>query len=93
VADDRQNALARREILEAYVKASTRLGELVEVCSSVTGDVDQLRNAVQNAFKLSPYAAQAVLDMQVRRFTPHERQRILDELAELNLRLERIDGA
>lgn len=93
MTDDRLNALARREILSAYVESLNRLPELVEICATVDGDADVLRAAVEEAFELSPVAADAVLAMQVRRSTPHERQRIEDELAGVETWLRRLDGA
>ncbi|GAA5201806.1 hypothetical protein [Microbacterium jejuense] len=85
MADDRQNTLARREILAAYIDIINRLGELIEICSAVEGDTEELRKAVQASFGLSPVAADAVLSMQVRRFTPNERQKIRDELADIDI--------
>lgn len=89
--DDRQNALARREIVAAYVEVMDRLPELVEICAAVEGDTQDLRSAVQRAFELSPFAADAVLSLQVRRFTPAERQKTRDELADIDRWLERTD--
>ena len=86
---DRENALARREILAAYLKVLDRLEELVEICSTVEGDTDELRSAVQQAFGISPIAADAVLAMQVRRFTPSERHKIWNELADTDRWLQR----
>jgi hypothetical protein len=40
---DRQNAVARREILAAYVAAIDQLRELVEVCSAAEGDAQDLQ--------------------------------------------------
>ena len=48
-------------------------GRRVTSCSHIEGDAGELRNAVQGAFGLSPIAVDAVLAMQVRRFTPEER--------------------
>ena len=93
MTDDRRNLLARREILAAYVVVLDRLDELFEVCSAVTGGTDELRHAVQEAFELSPIAADAILVMQVRRFTPSERRKIEKELADLDFWLERNGGA
>lgn len=39
---------------------------------------------------LSSTAAEAVLALQVRRFTPSERSKIQDEMSDLDLRLEQI---
>ena len=93
MADDRGTQLARREILVAYLEVLDRPGELIEVCSAVDGDAQKLRRAVQEAFGLSPLAADAVLALQVRSFTPNERQKIKDELAGIDLWLSRNSGA
>lgn len=93
MTEDRQNQLAQREMLVAYLEVLDRLGELIEVCSAVEGDYEELRRAVQEAFALSPTAAEVVLSLQVRRFTPNERQKIRDALAELDLWLEQNSGA
>ena len=91
--DDRRNALGRREIIAAYLEVLDRLEELVEICASVEGDTDDLRAAVQEAFGISPIAADAVLAMQVRRFTPEERHKIRNELADIDRWLEESHGA
>lgn len=44
---DRQSLLWRREILAGYLKILDRPSEMVEVCSSVAGDTEELRRAVQ----------------------------------------------
>ncbi len=90
MADHRENALARREIIAAYIQVLDRLGELVEICSAVEGDTHELRSKVQEAFGLSPIAADAVLSLQVRRFTPNERRRMRYELADIDLWLEHV---
>lgn len=91
--DDRRNALGRREILAAHLEVLDRLGELVAICSTIEGDAGELRNAVQGAFGLSPIAADAVLAMQVRRFTPEERHKIRSELAAVDRWLGEANGA
>lgn len=85
MTDDERNLLARREILVAYTAVLDRLDELLEVCSAVTGDTDDLRRAVEEAFDLSPIQADAILAIQVRRFTPNERRKLEEELVELEL--------
>ena len=93
MSDERQNAMGRREIIAAYIEVLGRLAELVEVCSAVQGDGQELRGAVQRTFGLSPIAAESVIAMQVRRFTPQERQKIRDELADIDQWLERNTGS
>jgi DNA gyrase/topoisomerase IV subunit A len=93
VSDDRQNLLASREIVVAYIEVLDRLAEFVDLCSTVAGDTHELRTAVEEAFGLSPMAADAVLSMQVRRFTPNERETLRSEFADLEQRLQRMTGA
>jgi DNA gyrase/topoisomerase IV subunit A len=93
MAEHRENALTRREIIAAYIQVLDRLGELVEICSAVEGDTDELRSKVQEAFGLSSIATDAVLSMQVRRFTPNEQHKMRDELADLDLWLNGTSGA
>lgn len=92
MTEDRQNLLLRREILLAYVKVLERPHELFDVCAAVSGDGDDLRAAVGDAFELDPIAADAVLALQVRRFTPRGRKLLQDELADLDLRIAETGG-
>ena len=80
---DQENRLARREIMLAYVKVLERPGDLLRVCAGVSGDGDEVRAAVEKVFDLSPFAADAVLQLQVRRFTPAQLHLIRAELAEV----------
>src|SRR5205814_7867869 len=48
------------------------------------------REGLITQFSLSPIQAQAILDMQLQRLTGLERQKILDELAELLKLIERL---
>ncbi|MFK4116201.1 hypothetical protein ACI2K6_16395 [Microbacterium sp. NPDC006705] len=54
------------------------------VRANASGNVDQVRRAIQDAFGITALAADAVLSMQVRRFTPVERKRMQSELTALN---------
>ncbi|MGN6221939.1 MAG: hypothetical protein ACTHNQ_20770 [Microbacterium sp.] len=91
--DDRRNVLGRREIIAGYLEVLDRLEELVEICASTEGDTDELRNAVQEAFAISPIAADAVLALQVRRFTPEEQRKLRNELTDIDRWLEESRGA
>jgi DNA gyrase/topoisomerase IV subunit A len=90
VSDDLRSLRGRREIIAAYIEVLARPADLLETCLSVAGDSRELGHAVQEEFGLSAIAADAVLSMQVRRFTPNELSKILDELTDVDLRLERI---
>ena len=50
----------------------------------------EARDGLMTQFKLSQIQAQAILDMQLQRLTGLERQKILDELAELMKTIERL---
>ncbi|MEH3088494.1 MAG: hypothetical protein PGN24_02465 [Microbacterium arborescens] len=89
MTENRENVLARREIVAAYVAVSSRLDEFVRVCSTVQGGREELRGAVQEAFGLTEIAADAVLAMQLHRLSPSERWRAEDELAALDAQLAR----
>ena len=54
--------------------------------------VPEARDGLMTNFGLSQIQAQAILDMQLQRLTGLERQRILDELAELLKTIERLKG-
>ncbi|MBN9213327.1 MAG: hypothetical protein ABS62_10305 [Microbacterium sp. SCN 70-200] len=90
--DELRNAQARREILAAYVTALDDPARLLRVCAEVGGDNDDARRAVAAAFGVSVHAADAILALQVRRFTPREIDRVRGELAEVDRRL-RVLGA
>ncbi|WP_344054924.1 hypothetical protein [Microbacterium lacus] len=85
--EDRDNLLARREILRAYLLVLERAGELLQVCASVDGDAAAARSAVIEAFGVSEIAADAILHLQVRRFTPAAIEEIRNELSGLDPRL------
>jgi hypothetical protein len=78
----------RREVLLAYVTVLERANELLHVCAIATGGAYQLRLAVQEAFGLSPVAADAVLALQVRRFTPSALEQIRQELVDVDRQMD-----
>lgn len=90
---DHLNSLRmRREILDAYVTVLERADELLNVCAAATGGAEQLRVAVEDAFGLSPVAADAVLALQVRRLTPIALEQIRQELIDVDREMAEADG-
>lgn len=79
--------LSLREILSAYIAVSERPDELLRVCGSASGGIDAAKLAVAEAFDVSEVAAAAILDLQVRRFTPSAIERTRAELADVDRRL------
>lgn len=82
--EDRDNLLTRREILRGYVTVLERPGELLHVCGSVDGDAAAARTAIAEAFGVGDIAAEAILHLQVRRFTPAALHEIRAELEDLD---------
>jgi DNA gyrase subunit A len=86
-----RKAEARYHILEGL---KTALDHLDAVIALIRGSkaVAEAREGLMTQFSLSQIQAQAILDMQLQRLTGLERQKILDELAELLKTIERLRG-
>ena len=84
-----KKAEARYHILEGLKIA---LDQLDAVITLIRGSktVGEARDGLMTAFGLSQLQSQAILDMQLQRLTGLERQKILDELAELLKTIERL---
>ncbi len=84
-----RKAEARAHILEGLKIA---LDHLDEVITLIRGSKNPLeaRGGLMAKFGLTQIQAQAILDMQLQRLTGLERQKILDELAELVKTIERL---
>jgi DNA gyrase/topoisomerase IV subunit A len=89
--EDRRNLGARAEIVRAYIKALEDPEKLLQVCANVSGDVDDARTAVTTEFEVSDMAADAILALQVRRFTPRSIELMRNELADYDRRLTDLD--
>ena len=61
------------------------------MCAAVSGDADEARSAVAAAFGVSDVAADAILALQVRRFTPRSIEQMRNELADYDRRLVALD--
>ena len=92
MSEDRRNLETRRELIRAYMAALADPAKLLRVCASVSGDADDARAAVAAAFEVSEVAARAILDLQVRRFTPQSIEQARSELTELDRRLRETEG-
>ena len=84
-----RKAEARYHILEGL---KTALDHLDAVIALIRGSktVPEARDGLATGFSLTHIQAQAILDMQLQRLTGLERQKILDELAELLKTIERL---
>jgi DNA gyrase subunit A len=86
---DLRKAEARYHILEGL---KTALDHIDAVITLIRGSktVPEARDGLMTQFGLSQIQSQAILDMQLQRLTGLERQKILDELAELLKTIERL---
>jgi DNA gyrase subunit A len=84
-----RKAEARRHILEGLKIALDHLDAVITLIRNAKNP-GEAREGLIIQFSLSQIQAQAILDMQLQRLTGLERQKILDELAELLKLIERL---
>jgi DNA gyrase subunit A len=84
-----RKAEARAHILEGLKIALDHLDEVIKLIRG-SKNPSEAREGLITQFKLSQVQAQAILDMQLQRLTGLERQKIVDELAELLKTIERL---
>ncbi len=84
-----RKAEARYHILEGLKIALDRLDAVITLIRG-SKTVPEARDGLMAQFGLSPIQSQAILDLQLQRLTGLERQKILDELAELLQTIERL---
>src|SRR6185369_15307727 len=84
-----RKAEARYHILEGLRIALDHLDQVIKLIRAAK-TVPEARDGLMGSFGLSQIQAQAILDMQLQRLTGLERQKILDELAELLKTIERL---
>jgi DNA gyrase subunit A len=83
-----RKAEARAHILEGLRIALDHLDEVIALIRASRSPVEA-REGLMTRFGLSQAQSQAILDMQLQRLTGLERQKILDELAEVLKQIER----
>lgn len=88
---ERQNLETRTEIVSAYIRAVENPEKLFRVCANVSGGRDDERAAVAAEFEVRDVVADAILDLQVRRFTPRSIEQMRNELADYDRRLAELD--
>ncbi len=84
-----RKAEARRHILEGLRIALDHIDQVISLIRAAKNPAEA-RDGLMTQFSLSQIQAQAILDMQLQRLTGLERQKILDELAELLKLIERL---
>jgi len=83
---DLKQAEARAHILEGFAIALDHLDEIIALIRAAA-DAATARGELMTRFALSERQAQAILDMRLRALTAMERQRVLDELEALRLKI------
>jgi len=83
-----RKAEARAHILEGLKIALDHLDEVIALIRAAKSPLEA-RDGLMTRFGLSQVQSQAILDMQLQRLTGLERQKILDELAEVLRQIER----
>jgi len=84
-----REALKREHILLGYQIALDNLDEIIELIKKAK-DRDTAREQMMERFGLSELQAKAILELQLQRLTGLERQKILDELAEIQKTITRL---
>lgn len=91
---DHEKALARLHILEGYIIAQDNIDEIIKIIRETTDGTE--KEKLMERFNLSDIQATAILDMQLRRLSGLNREKILQEQAELEVQIkeyERILGS
>jgi DNA gyrase subunit A len=86
---DLKQARAREHVLLGLQIALDHIDEIIELIKKAP-DRDAAREGLQTRFGLSEIQAKAILEMQLQRLTGLERQKILDELAEVQKLITRL---
>ncbi|MAG70231.1 MAG: DNA gyrase subunit A [Acidobacteria bacterium] len=86
---DLRKALARAHILEGLKVALDHLDAVIKLIRGSKSPAEA-RTGLMSEFSLTQIQAQAILDMQLQRLTGLERQKIVDEMAELVNTIERL---
>ncbi len=84
-----KQARAREHILLGLQIALDHIDEIIELIRKA-GDREAAREGLMARFALSELQAKAILEMQLQRLTGLERQKILDELAEVQATIARL---
>ena len=86
---DLAQAEARAHLLEGFAIALEHLDEVIAIIREAA-DTAAAREALMGRFELSERQANAILEMRLRSLTAMERQRVLDELAEVRAKIEEL---
>ncbi|HVE73686.1 MAG TPA: DNA gyrase subunit A [Mycobacteriales bacterium] len=86
-----RKAQERMHILQALLKALDRLDDVISLIRQAES-ADAARGQLMEMLEIDEIQATAILDMQLRRLAALERQRIIDEAAELAARIDDLNA-
>ena len=86
-----RKARERRHILSTVVDGARSWADVLTVIAE-SPSADEARPALQQRFGLDDTQATALLDMQFRRVAGLDRQRLADELGDLDVEIARLEG-
>ncbi len=81
-----RKAKERAHILEGLVIAADNIDEVIKICRS-SKNINEIKERLCERFGLTDIQAEAIARMQLYQLSNMERQKILDELAELNIKI------
>lgn len=84
-----RKAKERAHILEGLKKALDYIDEIIKTIRSSTS-TDEARDRLMAGFDFSRLQAQAILDLRLQRLTALERDKIIEELTQINMEIERL---
>ncbi len=86
---DLAQAETRAHLLEGFAIALERIDEVIAIIRG-SQDASAARGELMTRFELSERQATAILEMRLRSLTALERQKVLDELEELRVKIEQL---
>ncbi len=88
-AYDLRQALDREHVLQGFALALDNLDEVITLIRR-SDSPQSAKSGLIESFELSDRQAQSILELRLQRLTAMERQRILDDLAEIRARIEEL---
>lgn len=88
---DLRKAKERAHILEGLVIAADNIDEVIKICRS-SKNMGEIKERLSERFGLTDIQAEAIARMQLYQLSNMERQKILDELSALNLKIAEFEA-
>ncbi len=84
---DLNKARARAHILEGMAIAADNIDEVIQICRT-SSNIGEIKNRLMDRFGLTEEQSEAIAQMRLYQISGMERQKILDELSELKVKIE-----